>query len=143
MSEIVEHLKLIQGVINRMAQVSFIIKGWSLTLSVAIIGFSVSASNGWFGFVGIVPILIFWGLDAYYLRQERLFRKLYKKVLKHDGDIESLTMDTKPCEDINTSWFVTLRRPTVLYLYMIIIVMMIVASLVILFSTNGGGNNGT
>jgi len=44
--------------------------------------------------------LLFWGLDAYYLRQERLFRCLYDKVcLAPDGvRIPTFSMDTAICE---------------------------------------------
>ena len=33
---------------------------------------------------GVLPALIFWGLDAYYLQQERLYRALYDHVRKID-----------------------------------------------------------
>ena len=138
MNEIIEHLKLIQGVINRMAQVSFIIKGWTLTLSVAILGLTASSSEGIVGFVGLVPIFVFWGLDAYYLRQERLFRKLYTKVREQDANIPLYSMDNTPCKNEISSWFTTLKRPTIIYLYSIIVLMMIAVSLMIMLTEKGG-----
>lgn len=42
----------------------------------------------------LIPIIFFWVLDSYYLWQERLFRKLYNKIID-DLTIESdLSMDT-------------------------------------------------
>lgn len=136
--EIIEHLKLIQGVINRMAQVSFIIKGWTLTISVGVLGFAVSSSEGAFGFLGLIPIVLFWGLDAYYLKQERLYRMLYSKVREKDVNVPSYSMDTTIFEKEIESWSATLKRPTLVFLYLILVLMMITVSLTIIFTTNGG-----
>ena len=142
MDDTIEHLKLIQGVINRLSTNSFLLKGWTLTLSFVVLGFASSSSNGWFGFIGIVPVLIFWGLDAYYLRQEKLFRELYKMVRIRDANIPYFSMDTTACETNETSWCKTIKRPTIFYLYLIIVLMMIAVSLTMVLTANGG-NNGT
>ena len=76
MNDIIKHLELIQGVINRMAQVSFILKGWTVTLLVALFAVVANSTNWGLMLFSLTPICIFWGLDAYYLRQERLFRSL-------------------------------------------------------------------
>lgn len=136
--EIIEHLKLIQGVINRMAQVSFIIKGWTLTISVAVLGFTVSSSEGAIGVLGLIPIILFWGLDAYYLKQERLYRKLYTKVREQDAKIPSYSMDTTLFDTEIESWWATLKRPTLIYLYLILVLMMIAVSLTVILTTKGG-----
>jgi hypothetical protein len=80
MNETVEHLKMIQGVINRMTQVSFLLKGWAVTLVVTLLAVAINTQNSWLGFIALVPTVVFGCLDAYYLRQERLFRDLYDKV---------------------------------------------------------------
>lgn len=82
-----KELELIQSIISRMANNSFLIKGWTMTLMSALIAFgkdSILANiNGIYYLVMMLGILIpFWWLDAYYLRQERLFRKVYNKVIK-------------------------------------------------------------
>lgn len=73
------HLDTLQSVINRMSQNSFAIRGWSVTLASAILAFSSTQRSvqGSLVFLALVPAWIFWGLDAYYLRQERLFRQLH------------------------------------------------------------------
>ena len=133
MVETVEHLKLIQGVINRMAQVSFILKGWTVTIAVGGLGFAVGTSNSWLGLLTLFPTLVFWGLDAYYLRQERLFRCLYKKVcLDSDGaKIPFFLMDTAICENDVGSWFKTLWRPTVRWFYIVWVAIVLAISIVV------------
>ena len=76
----VEHLKLIQGVINRMAQTSSILKGWTITVIVAIFGLTVASTNSLFALLALFPAILFWFLDGYYLWLERLFRELYEHV---------------------------------------------------------------
>jgi hypothetical protein len=79
--EMIRHLEFIQGVINRMARNSFAIKGWAITLIAAIFVLGIGQSIAWYFFlIALLPALVFWGLDGYYLRQELLFRKLYDEV---------------------------------------------------------------
>ena len=75
-----KHLELIQNIITRMAQNSFAYKGWMLTILTGLLALSIQEINSGIHLISIVPIVGFWGLDAYYLRQERLFRKLYDHV---------------------------------------------------------------
>ena len=76
----IKHLEFIQGVINRLASDSFRMKGWCVVLVAAL--FILMAREGRIEFVGValVPVLFFWGLDGYFLWQERLFRALYDHV---------------------------------------------------------------
>ena len=74
------HLQMIQGIINRMAGNSFLIKGWSVTLVSALFALAAAATSPLFVYLAYFPGFAFWALDAYFLRQERLFRKLYDHV---------------------------------------------------------------
>lgn len=76
----IKHLELIQNIISRMASNSFMLKGWAVTLVAGIFALSGKDTNQLFFLVAYIPIIIFWGLDAYYLLQERLYRALYEKV---------------------------------------------------------------
>jgi hypothetical protein len=80
LSEQVKHLELIESVVSRMASNSFLLKGWSVALGVALLGFAAKDSNQRFALLALFPPVVFWGADAYYLRQERLFRKLYDRI---------------------------------------------------------------
>ncbi|CAB3964734.1 hypothetical protein BLA3211_02998 [Burkholderia aenigmatica] len=80
MEQKIAHLGFIQAVITRMGGNAFLIKGWTVALVAAIFALSAKDSNSSFIFIAIFPIFVFWVLDSYYLRQERLYRKLYEKV---------------------------------------------------------------
>lgn len=75
-----KHLEFIQNTINRLSNNSFILKGWSITLTAAL--FILLEKDHSIKFVIIVyfPLIAFWFLDTYFLWQERLFRVLYEKV---------------------------------------------------------------
>ena len=76
----IKHLEFIQGVINRFASDSFRMKGWCVVLVAAlfILLAGRAGSNSWAS--PWSPALFFWGLDGYFLWQERLFRALYDHV---------------------------------------------------------------
>jgi len=75
-----KHLEILQATITRMANNSFLIKGWCITLVAAILALASQGSNQRIILISYLPIIMFWILDAYFLRQERLFRKLYEKI---------------------------------------------------------------
>ncbi len=78
--ERIKHLEFIQNIITRMNTNSFQIKEWTVALVSAILALYVSTQNNCFILLGILPSLLFWFLDAYYLTQERKFRGLYNNV---------------------------------------------------------------
>lgn len=80
----IRHLEMIQGVINRMASNSFMLKGWAVTLVAGIFALAVKDADKLYFLVAYIPVIIFWGLDSYYLLQEKLYRELYKKVCSTD-----------------------------------------------------------
>jgi len=73
----IKYLEMIQGIINRMASNSFMLKGWAVTLVAGIFALSAKGSNSLFFLITYVPIILFWFLDSYYLQLERKYRKLY------------------------------------------------------------------
>jgi hypothetical protein len=72
-----KYLEFVQSAISRMASNSFLIKGWSVALGTAVLGFSVKESNWALALVAAAPAAAYWMLDAYYLGLERLFRDLW------------------------------------------------------------------
>jgi hypothetical protein len=109
------YLADIQTVIARLSQNSFVIRGWSVTL-VSIIFAIVStqrAENRSYALLAVAPALIFWALDAYYLRRERLFRRLYAAVgqaavLGGEPDGRLFDMDTDEFRDAVPGYRATL-----------------------------------
>ena len=90
--EKLKHLEFIQNIITRMNTNSFQIKGWAITIVSATLALYASTKNECFIIVGVVPALIFWFLDAYYLTQERKFRGLYNDV----AGVSEKPFDLKP-----------------------------------------------
>lgn len=72
-----QYFTIIQNVINRMAQNSFLIKAWAVTLIAAITVLTFSIINILIFGVLLVITIIFWVLDSYYLKLEKLYRHLY------------------------------------------------------------------
>lgn len=89
-----KHLELVQGIINRMAGNSFALKGWAVTLVAGIFALASKDTDKMYFLIAYVPILVFWGLDTYYLLQERLFRSLYDKVRNTEEEKIDFNMDT-------------------------------------------------
>ena len=79
-SEEIKHLEFIQGVITRMNNNSFQMKGWMVAIMTALLAVYASTEIDRFVLVAIVPTVIFWFLDTYYLWQERKFRGVYDDV---------------------------------------------------------------
>ncbi|HPX32761.1 MAG TPA: hypothetical protein PLT36_04585 [Erysipelotrichaceae bacterium] len=86
MEKKIKHLELIQTVINRMANNSFMLKGWAVTLVAGIFVLAEKDTDKLYFLVAYIPIIVFWCLDSYYLLQERLYRALYEKVRQTDED---------------------------------------------------------
>ena len=80
MEKKIQHLQMIQDIINRMASNSFMLKGWAVTLVAGIFALASKDTNHLYFLIAYIPVLVFWGLDSYYLLQERLYRELYEKV---------------------------------------------------------------
>jgi hypothetical protein len=70
-----QYLEMMQGSIERMAANSANCKTWMATIVSALMALqcSIQALNGWF-LLGILPIVLFWYLDVYYLHLERGLR---------------------------------------------------------------------
>jgi hypothetical protein len=90
--ERIRHLELLQGAINRFGTNSFLLKGWALTVAGAVDAYSARNLNAGVSVVGVLSPLAFWFLDAYFLLQERLFRRLYDDVRKVDSTVEPFSM---------------------------------------------------
>ncbi|WP_187850714.1 hypothetical protein [Helicobacter pylori] len=81
---LIEELKILQGVINRMAQNSLECKKWTLALTVGVLSLKIEATSNSYGLCVLgVLLLCFWFLDAYYLTQERSFRKQYQWLIEN------------------------------------------------------------
>lgn len=82
-----KEIDLIQGVINRMAHNSFMLKGWLVTIIVAVLALTkdtLLANNvEYLSLILILPLIVFWYLDAFFLHKERCYRKLYDWLIEN------------------------------------------------------------
>lgn len=94
----IKHLEMIQGIISRMANCSFVLKGWAVTIVVALFALAGKDANRTYFLIAYMPIAVFWLLDSYYLYQERLYRALYDNVRKRTLDNINFGMSTDVAE---------------------------------------------
>ncbi len=85
-----KEIELIQDIIKRMAFNSFLIKGWTITL----VAITLLLKGGKYHvLIAYIPLLVFWFLDAYFLWQERLYRRLYNWVIRHRLETDEYLFD--------------------------------------------------
>lgn len=83
MEEIHKEINLIQECIKRMSQNSFLFKGWNITIDAVILGLlSKDVDVRLLGIIMFGVIILFWYMDAFFLKQERIYRKIYEWVLE-------------------------------------------------------------
>ena len=114
------HLEFIQNIINRMNSNSFQIKEWMITIVSALLALYASSDNLTYIFVAIVPTLLFWYLDAYYLQLERKFRGLYDDVKDPEKRISFFSMDITNYKDGRFKFCECLFSRTTAPLYLLI-----------------------
>jgi len=85
-----KEIEIIQDIIKRMAFNSFMIKGWTITLVAVTL---LLRGSKYQVLIAFIPILVFWFLDAYFLWQERLYRRLYNWVIKNRMDTDEYLFD--------------------------------------------------
>lgn len=124
-----KHLELIQNVINRMASNSFLIKGWCVTLVAALLALASQNSNTKYVIVALLPTVMFWILDSYFLRQERLFRKLYDQVRTLNDDAIDFSMNTSAFMESTTLSKAAFSQTLIIF-YGVILVAIVIAILI-------------
>ncbi len=136
----VKHLEFIQSNISRMNQCSFQMKGWMLTIVSALLALyagSINAETGnginMFIYIAIVPTLIFWFLDSFYLQQERKFRGIYNDLINPEkqGQIKPFEMPLNRYDGCKYCFFHIMWSTTEFLLYVPIIVGLVVAGILL------------
>lgn len=77
-----KHMDYVQSTISRMASNSFYLKGWNVTIISAIVALSFKESDWRIYTCALVLNIVFWFLDAYYLKQEVLLENCLKRFLR-------------------------------------------------------------
>jgi hypothetical protein len=117
-----KHLDFIQNTITRMSHNSFLLKGWAVTLVGALFALSQKDISGGITVIAILLTMMFWGLDAYYLSKEHLFRLLYDEVRVKEPDEIDFAMTPSQTHSSYTDLVVKLTSPTQLYFYGVLVV---------------------
>ena len=128
----IKHLEFIQATITRMNQNSFQIKGWMITIISALLALYASSENTIYIFIAIVPAIVFWCLDAYYLQQERKFRGVYNDVAGLSSEdsrleIKDFEMPIQKYQCGKYCYFNVLFSKTIFPLYGIVIAGLVIA----------------
>lgn len=101
--EIMEkEIDLLQACINRMAQNSFLIKGWMISLVAVIIALlpeKIGVDIRVLCVVAFVVTICFWYLDAFFLRMETLYRWKYSWVIENRQSTLDFAYDLNPHND--------------------------------------------
>lgn len=123
----IEHLKITQSVVERMARNSFMLKTWSVTLMSALFALAAAESKVEFSLIAYMPLAAFWYLDAYFLRQERLFRELYDNVRSSTSETD-FSLNTRQYKALVPSVASTALSMTLLLFYGVLIVATVIVT---------------
>jgi type IV secretory pathway TrbD component len=104
-----KHLEFIQDAIKRMAGNSFLLRGWSITLVIAIFTLASQTYKPIYYWIALFITLVFWLLDSYYLHQEKRFRCLYNEVRAKDPDSIDFSMTLPKNHCGKCSWLSAAR----------------------------------
>ncbi|MGL2676671.1 hypothetical protein KVJ61_07095 [Helicobacter pylori] len=119
---LIEELKILQGVINRMAQNSLECKKWTLALVVGVLSLKIEAISNFYGLCVLgVLLLCFWFLDAYYLTQEKLFREQYQWLIENRLKTDERLFEVFPIhQTCQSTQFLSTMRSLSLFPYWVL-----------------------
>lgn len=73
-----KEIDLIKACISRMANYSFLLKGWAISIIAVVLALADKAANpALLSTILLIPLVSFWYLDAFFLRTEKMYRKMY------------------------------------------------------------------
>jgi len=135
---LLKEVEIIQDIIKRMAFNSFMIKGWTITL--VVITLLLKGAEKYQVWIAFIPLLVFWFLDAYFLWQERMYRKLYDWVINNRLKTEEHLFDMNAYRFKNKvqSKFKIMFSITLGWFYGSIAVLIIIYSIIIFLIQKGG-----
>lgn len=79
-----KEIDLIQACISRMANNSFLLKGWTISILVVVLALVEKQIDPiYLCLILMIPFVSFWYLDAFFLRTEKMYRKMYEWVIEN------------------------------------------------------------
>ena len=93
----IAHLTMLQGVIARMGANSFTLKALSASFGSGAIAVMATADkpSPYYAIAAVIPIIMFWMMDAQYLKYERAYRRLFDNVRKGQK-VDPFCLDPAP-----------------------------------------------
>lgn len=131
MEKKIKHLEFIQLAITRMSSNSFLIKGWTVTLTSALFALAAKDSNANFALIAYLITPVFWYLNGFFLMHERKFRELYNQVRTEDESEIDFRMTTDSINTNRCTLISSLFSKSIWPLY--ILIMVITYSVIIFF----------
>jgi predicted nuclease of restriction endonuclease-like RecB superfamily len=139
----IKHLEMIQAVVARLGNNAFLIKGWAITIAGAFLAFAVNREKYGLALAALAPTILFWILDASFLRNERLFRHLFDRVRQgleppfvmgatapvYVERVKKEAEEDEKKENIGSRWRTFWRETLVLFYGAIILTCLIAAAL--------------
>lgn len=123
-----------QSVIQRMAANSTSAKTWCITLVSAILVIVADKQKPQYIWLSLVPAILFFGLDAYYLALERGFRCSYnafiQKLHSSSLDVDDLFV-VEPKGSLSTHFKIALRSLSIWPFYGMILLVIVFASILV------------
>ena len=134
----IKEIEIIQDIIKRMSFNSFMIKGWAITL--VVVSLLLKGTEKYQIWIAFIPLLVFWFLDAYFLWQERLYRKLYEWVVNNrlNTDEYLFDMNAYRFRDKVQSIPRIMFSITLGWFYGSIVILIIIYFLILLITKGGG-----
>ena len=126
--DVIKHLEMTQGIINRLAHNSFLIKGWSMTiLAVALLFISrLEHQSQYLILVFLIPVIAFWILDGYFLSRERTFRGIYDDIRMKDNTDFAINVSSQKRKP-GVSWPRAMYSETLIIFYPAEILFIVIA----------------
>ena len=90
LSILMKEAEIVQGIIKRKSNHSFLLKGWTVSLIVATLILQGQKAHIMIAFI---PLLAFWFLDAHYLQLIRRYKVLYKWDIENRLDTDEYMFD--------------------------------------------------
>lgn len=127
-----KEIDFIQAVITRMANNSFVLKGWLVSLVAVVLALTKDkiaiGDIKYFSLTLCFPVLVFWYLDAFFLHKEKCYRKLYEWTIENRLSTYdfSYSLNYKRFEDKVGSVFKVMFTETLRLFYGFILIVLLI-----------------
>jgi hypothetical protein len=127
MEKKIKHLEFIQNIISRISNISFLLKGWGITLLAALFALSAKDANAKFYWISVFVLIIFWILDSYFISVERRYRMLYDQVRNRDEREIDFNLNISAVKSKKTNLLACIFSKPLLFFYGSILIIVIFA----------------